>query len=418
MGRGIFCIKKFGKIEYCANIISMTTSMEEIKVKTAKDKIRENITNRVLLCVSMCIVTIGLYFVLGFFLDAWAESIPILLLPVLPSILVFRYKKTYKTPVVIFTTIVLLFGAFCCYFGVGLKATSKPGYGDKIKTGKVETINYSRSFMKDNYDIDQKAQLKVWLPEDYDSSKKYPVMFVIDGDNLFKYTATTASILWQKGYGDIIIVGIGYGYWNSLYARGAIVHNKNTKLRGRWRDYYFADDTQIDAAGNEIGGANKRAKEYTDFISKTVVPDIRSKYSVDNANSTIFGYDFGGYLAQYFLTQYRPTADTPFTNFVIVDSEYLDYYNAHLDEFKNAIVANDNKTYSTVKTYRIWGGDVKSSENANQVNTYHKLNNFGFEGLENYVWIPRDVDHSEALIIGLDEAVYLTLGFEFWYTEI
>ena len=395
----------------------MTTSMEEIKVKTAREKVRENITNRVLLCVSMCLLTIGLYFVFGFFFDAWAESIPLFLLPILPCILVVRYKKTYKTASVIFATIILLFGAFCCYFSTGLKATSKPGYGERITSGKVETINYSRSFMKENYNIDQKTQLKVWLPEDYDSSKKYPVMFVIDGDNLFKYTAVTANILNKRGWGDVIIVGIGYGYWNSTYARGGMVRNKNTKLRGRWRDYYFADDTQIDVTGNQIGGSDKRAKEYTDFIAKTVVPDIRAKYSVDNQNSTIFGYEFGGYLAQYFLTQYKPTADTPFTNFVIVDSEYLDYYNAHIDEFREAVKANGNKTYSTVKTYRIWGGDVKSSENANQVNTYTRLNNFGFAGLENYVWIPRDVDHSDALVIGLYNAVYLTVGIEFGYTE-
>lgn len=396
----------------------MVTSMEEIKIKTAKDKARENITNRVLLCVSMCLVTLGLYFVFGFFFDAWPESIPIFLLPIVPCILVARYKKTYKLSRVVFATIILLLGAFFCYFSVGLKATSKPGYGERITIGKVETINYSRSFMKENYNIDQKTQLKVWLPEDYDSSKKYPVMFVIDGDNLFKYTAVTASLLSKRGYGDVIIVGIGYGYWNSTYARGGMVHDKNTKLRGRWRDYYFADDSQIDVTGNQIGGENKRAKEYTEFISKTVVPDIRAKYSIDNQNSTIFGYEFGGYLAQYFLTQYKPTEDTPFTNFVMVDSEYLDYYNAHIEEFRNAVKENDNKTYSPVKTYRIWGGDVKSSENANQVNTYHKLNNFGFSGLENYVWIPKNVDHSDALVIGLNHAVYLTAGLEFGYTEL
>ena len=312
----------------------------------------------------------------------------------------------------------MILATFGASFTVGLYATSKPGYGEKIISGKVETINYSKSFMKNNYDINQRAQIKVWIPDNYDSSKKYPVMFVLDGDNLFNYAAQTASFFSSKYYNaDAIIVGIGYGYWNSSYARGGLIRTNGTKLRGPWRDYCFADDMQKDYTGKVIGGEGKKGKEFTDFVVNTVVKDIREKYSVDNQNSTILGHGLGGGIAAYFLTQYKPTADTPFTNFVIIDNAYLDYYYAHLDEFKDAITANGKKTYSQVKTYRIFGGEVNSEANIEQKYTVTKLNSFLFDGLENHFWIPRKIDHSESQIVGIDNAICLMLDFEFGETQ-
>ena len=331
----------------------MVRSIDETVAITERDRERTKMAIKGLLMASTCLLCIAFYFCIGFFFDVFAEACPLLLIPILPCVYICLTKK-YRKKLSIFIIIILLLATFGASFGVGLVATSKPGYGEKIISGHVDTINYSKSFMKKNYDINQKAQIKVWVPDNYDSSKKYPVMFVLDGDNLFDYAAQTASFFSSKYYNaDSIIVGIGYGYWNGTFARGGLVRTKGSNLRGRWRDYVFEDDTELDYTGALIGGSDKRGKEFTNFVVNTVVKDIREKYSVDNQNSTIFGHSLGAGVAAYFLTQYRPTADTPFTNFVIVDNAYLDYYKAHLQEFRDALIANGNKTYSTVKTYRI-----------------------------------------------------------------
>ncbi len=395
----------------------MVRSIDETVAKTERDKERARLAITGLLIAFVCLLFISLYFVIGFFFDAFAEACPILLIPIIPSIFIARNKKLNKK-LGIFLIVILILATFGTSFTVGLYATSKPGYGEKILSGHVDTINYSKSFMKKNYDINQKAQIKVWIPDNYDPSKKYPVMFVLDGDNLFDYAAQTASFFSTKYYNaDAIIVGIGYGYWNGTFARGGLVRTKGSNLRGHWRDYCFEDDTELDYTGALIGGSDKRGKEFTDFVVNTVVKDIREKYSVDNQNSTIFGHSLGGGVAAYFLTQYRPTADTPFTNFVIVDNAYLEYYKAHLQEFRDALIANGNKTYSTVKTYRIWGGEVNPAANSEQHNTFTVLESYVVNGLENHFWIPRKIDHSESQIIGLDNALCLTLGFEFGETE-
>ena len=404
-------------LEYFAKILGMVRSIDETVAITERDRERAKMAIKGLLMTSTCLLCIAFYFCIGFFFDVFAEACPLLLIPILPCVYIGLTKK-YRKKLSIFIIIILLLATFGASFGVGLVATSKPGYGEKIISGHVDTINYSKSFMKKNYDINQKTQIKVWVPDNYDSSKKYPVMFVLDGDNLFDYAAQTASFFSSKYYNaDSIIVGIGYGYWNATFARGGLVRTKGSNLRGRWRDYVFEDDTELDYTGALIGGSDKRGKEFTDFVVNTVVKDVREKYSVDNQNSTIFGHSLGAGVAAYFLTQYRPTADTPFTNFVIVDNAYLDYYKAHLQEFRDACIANGNKTYSTVKTYRIWGGEVNPDANSEQHNTFTVLESFLVDGLENHFWIPRKIDHSESQIVGIDNAICLMLDFEFGETQ-
>lgn len=360
--------------------------------------------------------TVAVYMGFGFFFDVFLEIIPLFAVPVIVGAVIIATKKPLNKKSVIATCSVLLVITTALCAAVGVLATSKPAYGEKPLCGSVEKYTYSRSFMKDNYDIDQKTVIKVWLPEGYSADKKYPVMYVLDGDMFFDYAALEASRHCADGDGDVIIVGIGYGYWNSTFARGGIVWQDTEHVRGRWRDFCFADDTQAGyMPGTTFGGSSKRGKEFSDFIVNTVVKDIRAKYSTDHLNSTIYGHSLGGGMAAYFLTQYDPARgeNNPFTNFVIVDNGYLDYYNKHYPAFSQAMRNNGNSAYSPINVYRIWGGTVNPPDNAEQFELFSRINDENWSNVNNYFWLPENADHGATETIGITNALRLILGMDF-----
>lgn len=364
-------------------------------------------------------VSVAAYLAFGFFFDVFAEATPLLLIPVIiiPVIACDKVRVTVRAAVAASTVLVVLSVAAFCAVGV----LAQPVKGEEICCGTTEKFTYSRQFMRDNYDIDQRVVIEVWLPEGYDAQKSYPVIYVLDGDSLFEATAGSASQACAHSDGDAIVVGIGYGYLNPSFARGGIVWQDTEHLRGRWRDFCFADDTQAGyMPGTTFGGDTKRGAEYTSFITDTLVPDIRAKYSVDPLSSTIFGHSLGGGLAAYFMTQYDPALgeNNAFTDFVIVDNGYLDYYNRKLADFETAMNAAGGATYSPVTVYRIWGGAVNPEGDAEQADVARKLSEYGYDGLTSIYWQPDGANHGDTQTIGIDCAVKVTLDLPVQTTSV
>lgn len=372
--------------------------------------------SKLIVSIAVCLLAVAIYFAFGFFFDVFAEASPILLAPLVIVPIFWRLTKNIGKKAVIVSVAVMTALTVAASTGVGVVATSKPAFGGKPVCGKIETYSYSRKFMKENYDINQKTKIDVWIPDGYSTENRYPVMYVLDGDTLFNYAAIKAAENSRSGKGDVIVVGIGYGYWNSAFARGGVVYQDTDNLRGRWRDFCFADDTQQGyMPGTVFGGESKRGKEYTDFIVNTVVKDVREKYCVDNDNSTIFGHSLGGGLAAYFLTQYDPIRgdDNPFNNFVIVDNGYLDYYNAHYPDLQKKMALNGNAAFGQMSVYRIWGGSVNPPDNIKQYELYTRIDNENWANVKNYFWIPNGANHSDTQTVGIDNALNMILGLDF-----
>lgn len=366
--------------------------------------------------IAIAAVSLAAYFAFGFFFDVFKEAVPILFLPLIIIPIIWRFGKSLSKIGVIIMTVILIILSVAASSAVGVIATAKPAYGKEPVSGSTSTYYYSKEFMKDNYNINQRTKVYVWVPDNYSTDNDYPVMYVLDGDMLFNYAALEASKSSKDGNGDMIVIGIGYGYWNSSFARGGIVYQDEKHLCGRWRDFCFADDTQAGYMPNTVfGGDSKRGKEYTDFIVNTVVKDVRAKYSVDNLNSTVFGHSLGGGLSAYFLTQYNPQRgeDNPFTNFVIVDNGYLDYYNAHYADLRARMAKNGNSAYSEINVYRIWGGEVNPSANAEQLELFTRINDENWAKVNNLFWIPDGANHSDTETIGIDNAIKLALKLPF-----
>lgn len=373
-------------------------------------------------CIILAVIaafSCAAYVAFAFFFDVFKEAWAILLLPILSILPLFLSKKHISKVLFAVLICILTILSVAASTGVAVVATSVPDYGQKPSSGSVATYNYSESFMKQNYDINQKTQIKVWLPQNYSEDKKYPVLYLLDGDVNFNYASIIAANHSENGDGDMIVVGIGYGYWNSTFARGGIVWQDQKHLRGRWRDFYFADDTQIDYIGGVMGGKYKRGKQYTEFIENTVVADIRTRYSTDVNNSTLLGHSMGGSIAAYFLTQYDPAkgSDNPFTNFIIADNGFLEYNDLHFADVVAKLSENGNRAHTEINVYRLWGGVVSPSENYLQIEQYERIEQMNWQGVNNYIYIPDGANHSDTITISIDQAENLLLGMNFLYNK-
>ncbi len=132
-----------------------------------------------------------------------------------------------------------------------------------------------------------KSQKKIWLylPKNYkDSKKKYPVIYMHDGQNLFD--AKTSYVgEWRVDEvldsisAQVIVVGIEHGGENRL--------------------------TELTPFKNEqYGGGN--ADQYLDFIVNTLKPQMDQRYRTKpNANNTaIMGSSLGGLVSFYATLKY------------------------------------------------------------------------------------------------------------------
>lgn len=132
-----------------------------------------------------------------------------------------------------------------------------------------------------------KTAKKIWvyLPKDYATcTKKYPVIYMHDGQNLFD-TSTAA-----------------YGEWNVDEALDSI--NAKVIVIG----IEHGNDKRIDELTpfkNEKYGGGK-ADDYLDFIVKTLKPKVDATYrtKTNAKNTAIFGSSLGGLVSFYAAIKY------------------------------------------------------------------------------------------------------------------
>ena len=135
----------------------------------------------------------------------------------------------------------------------------------------------------------RKRQVRLYLPPDYaTSNKRYPVLYMHDGQNLFDEATAhagewkvdeTLDALAKEGRLELIVVGIDNGQEKRM--------------------------TELNAWPNpQFGAAEGRA--YTDFIVKVLKPLIDAKYRTlpGRAHTAIMGSSMGGLASHYAIAQY------------------------------------------------------------------------------------------------------------------
>lgn len=129
----------------------------------------------------------------------------------------------------------------------------------------------------------EKYFIYVGLPRSYnDSTKTYPVMYIMDADGSFgTCTEITRMLALGKEVPEIIIVGIAYGASFKEY------------LNNRRRDY---TPTVMKKYAGSGGG-----KKFLRFIDEELIPFVETKYRVKKSDRTICGFSYGGLFALFTL---------------------------------------------------------------------------------------------------------------------
>lgn len=149
----------------------------------------------------------------------------------------------------------------------------------------------------------------VWLPENYSSAKKYAVLYMHDGQNLFDATTTwnqqewmvdeIATKLMKEGtVKDFIVVGIHNIpkiRWQDLYPEKAM-------------DFLSKEDkeTIYEEAKKNNFSTNLKGDEYLSFLVKELKPYIDKMYSVhtNKENTFVAGSSMGGLMSMYAVAEY------------------------------------------------------------------------------------------------------------------
>ncbi|MBN2116935.1 MAG: alpha/beta hydrolase [Anaerolineales bacterium] len=125
-----------------------------------------------------------------------------------------------------------------------------------------------------NYDI------YIRLPAEYTQTKKYPVLYLLDGHWDFKLLDSIYGGLYYDGFvPEMIIVGITYSGDNPDY----------NSLRAM--DYTPFHESFVPGSGD--------APKFLAFLKKELFPLIESSYRVDTSRRVLMGHSFGGTFTLY-----------------------------------------------------------------------------------------------------------------------
>ncbi len=159
----------------------------------------------------------------------------------------------------------------------------------QVKTEK-SVLEYNVVELESEYFPNQKRIIKIFLPNNYDSLKKYPVIYVLDGSSLFdmtsNYVAQLSKVTIEDDYDyatdaipQSIVVGIFHG-------------DRGYETQPNFGNNSNADETIF------LEGAEK----LKDFLFKEVVSFIGSTYNTSGYNA-IIGHSNTAHFAMCLLFQ-------------------------------------------------------------------------------------------------------------------
>lgn len=159
----------------------------------------------------------------------------------------------------------------------------------QVKTEK-SSLEYSVIELESEYFPNQKRIIKIFLPNEYESSKKYPVIYTLDGSSLFEMTSNYVAQLSKLTIDD------DYDYATDAVPQSIVVgifHNdRGYETEPNFSNYSNADETMF------LEGPEK----LKNFLFKEVVSYVDSKYNTSGYNS-IIGHSNSAYFVMCLLFQ-------------------------------------------------------------------------------------------------------------------
>ncbi len=197
----------------------------------------------------------------------------------------------------------------------------------------------------------------VWLPENYSKFKKYAVVYMSDGQNLFDPEKMFNHQEWcvDEVFGDLLEKGL---------IENCIVVGVANIPRQRSQEYYpqdvyelYSDELKQYAASKRMGGDALLANKYLEFLVTELKPFIDQTYSTrtDKEHTFHMGSSMGGLISSYAVCKYPEVfggAGCLSTHSVLYITNYKaeqDSINAanqcYVDYLKANLKVNNNKIY-------------------------------------------------------------------------
>lgn len=165
--------------------------------------------------------------------------------------------------------------------------------------------------------LNESREIYIHLPESFDkgSKRKYPVIYVLDGEVILKAAATVYDFYWGGYMPEMVIIGIS--------------NNKN-----RTRDLTTSEvELRRGAAfSQETGGA----ENFTAFIEKELIPYVEKNYPVSGYR-TLIGHSYAGLFTISALINHTSL----FENFLAIDPS-LDWDNQKLLKQSKEILSQES----------------------------------------------------------------------------
>ena len=177
----------------------------------------------------------------------------------------------------------------------------------------------SSAFTKQDY------ELKVILPDGYNSNNSYPVVYLLDG--YYHFNDVKKNFKENRSLREVILVGIFYEkYPFSLSNLGTIEE---------LREVDFTYPIHTTSEGTDLGGGGL---DFYEFLKQELLPLIEQNYSTDDNDRTLMGHSLGGYFCLFQMMHFR--ANPLFQN-VIALSPSLWWSQLEILEMEQAIKSAD-----------------------------------------------------------------------------
>jgi predicted alpha/beta superfamily hydrolase len=295
------------------------------------------------------------------------------------------------------STLLLIFLLISCNYnnsGAFKNIKSAVVEGAVLASGKLIRVD---SFPSKNI---TPRPVDVWLPGNYSEQKRYAVLYMHDGQNLFDSTKTWNKQEWKidEAATDLMAQNI---------TRDFIVVGIHNIPDIRWQDLFpekamdFMDKDRKDEvfrkAKESSFSIDFKGDEYLKFIVSELKPYIDATYSVysDKKNTFVAGSSMGGLMAMYAISEYP----TVFEGAACLSTHWVGAMAEENNPYPSAIFKYVEANIPDPKTHRIYFDygdktlDRHYPQYASLVDDLYYKKGYSIENYRN-LFFP-EADHSE-----------------------
>lgn len=192
---------------------------------------------------------------------------------------------------------------------------------------QIDTCLFSfKKHVIESQPLKETREYWVSLPMNYDSTQKYPVMYVLDAEWRFDLIRNMAyDLSGNKKIPHHIIVGIPHIDWE--FKRGQDLTFSQSRM-----EY---DGEKVDSTWYNNSNSGK-AKYFYEYLKNELIKDIDKNYPTSGQN-VLIGHSYGGYFGAYLLSE-----NQPFKKMLLFDPSIWYSNGEVIEKMKNNKVMNDS----------------------------------------------------------------------------